>query len=93
MYEPRPIAEVCSADGSSKIQLTRVGRGKGQLVLRQLSWGSGIGWFAQNSISIDPAQAKSLAAALEQSADLPLDEEQDDGPTIIPFPTIRLRRS
>jgi len=38
--------------------------GAGEVVLEDLSWGSGVGWFVQKSIRLDRAQVDALLGAL-----------------------------
>ena len=47
-----------------QVELARDAVGKRELVLRELSWGNGVGWFTQKSIHLDSRQIDSLLKAL-----------------------------
>lgn len=47
-----------------EIELTHGPNCKRELVLRELSWGNGVGWFVHKSIHLDPGQVDGLLKAL-----------------------------
>ena len=65
-----------SEEGSSKIEL------------RHQSFGAGIGWFTQSSLSLDAAQLERLGGLIPEA--LSILEKDPEGPIIIKFPGPRL---
>ncbi len=47
-----------------QLEVARDSAGKRELVLRELSWGNGVGWYTQKSIHLDSGQIDSLLKAL-----------------------------
>jgi hypothetical protein len=64
------LGELHSADEHQRVELwLRPGPGGGaELELRQFLWGSGVGWYAQKSLTLDPAQAAALPDLLPPAA-------------------------
>ena len=47
-----------------EVEVSEDGRGRSDLTLRELSWGTGVGWFVQKSIRLEAPQVESLRKAL-----------------------------
>ena len=71
----RVLVTLCNDDSGSRVEL------------RQQSWGDGIGWFTQNSVSLEPKQVAQLKSALgaTKTPQRELKPIQSDAPASIPF--------
>lgn len=81
-------------EGSSPHERIEVTSGKGEngqptVVLTHQSWGEGIGWYAQSSVTLEPNQFEQLkrAMCLPNSPTRRTSPTADEGPRIIRFPT------
>src|SRR5688500_8324575 len=57
------VGELYSADNHRKVEVWRCGAGA-ELEIRQLLWGSGVGWYVQQSLTLDAGQSGGLQALL-----------------------------
>jgi hypothetical protein len=69
MSPEKILTTITSADPDSLLEVALCGRENGQttIELRRLSWGEGIGWFRQQTLRLDTAEAESLLSALRTS--------------------------
>lgn len=60
-----------------------------RLILRQQSWGDGVGWYTQKSVEVEPQQLNSLRAALGEASSVARPPRvsapagQQDGPQVV----------
>jgi hypothetical protein len=47
-----------------EVELSLEGQGRRELVLRELCWGTGVGWFTHKSVKLEAPQIDSLLKAL-----------------------------
>lgn len=89
----RLIGVLEGRDGVEKVEvLLNRGQGsKGEISLRLLSWGEGIGWYPQKTIRLDSRQLRALQTLLKK-ADMLLRPGGKEGMKIrgkiLPFPLI-----
>lgn len=94
----RLIGVLEGRDGEEKVEvLVNRGQGsKGEIFLRVLSWGEGIGWYPQKTIQLDPRQLRALQTLLKK-VDALLRPGGKGGMKIrgkiLPFPLIGLESS
>lgn len=71
------LAEVPAADGLEKVDVVveHDFDGKRKIVVRQLAWGNGVGWFVQRTIRLTDAQAKEIAISIANVSQQPAKED------------------
>lgn len=80
---PKVLARLEGDNVEEKIELIAPGEGA-PLEIRSLRWGRGVGWYAQKTIALDPAQAKMLIDALRAS--VAVAARKAGKGSVIPFP-------
>lgn len=55
-------------DREQLVVVLRSGPQGSQLVLKQQTWGQGVGWYDQSSVEIEPQQVQALRMALGRNA-------------------------
>lgn len=57
------------------------------LELRRLSWGKGIGWYRQQTLQLDPAEAEALLQTLRTSHNAWREGPKQPARKVVPFPS------
>ena len=71
------LTDVPSAEGLEKVDVVveHNSDGKRDIVVRQLAWGNGVGWFVQRTIRLTNAQVKEIAALIANESQPPAQED------------------
>jgi hypothetical protein len=86
------MATIPQADGEAMLEvaLTRDGAGRTMVELRSLVWGSGLGWYRQQTLTLDGTTASNLLCRLSSVRHrLRTKPERRQQSNIIPFPQPR----
>jgi hypothetical protein len=90
------LATIPQADGETMLEVVFMRGTEGQTVveLRHLVWGKGLGWYRQQTLSLDATTASNLLCRLS-SVRHRLRSKSDSGQrgNILPFPRRRPQRS
>jgi len=90
VYQEEILTTIAGMSSDSRLEVALcTGSAEGRyLELRRLSWGEGIGWYRQQTLRLDAAEAEGLLLALRGSRNKWREQTEEPRGKVIPFPTI-----
>lgn len=90
MYQEEILTTIAgtSSDSRLAVALCMGGADGRYLELRRLSWGEGIGWYRQQTLRLDAAEAEGLLLALRGHRNKWREPTEEPKGKVIPFPML-----